>query len=154
MNRNQIQPIAGMITAIILIGGVIGLYLAVSPDPSETANATTPFQELGDEAKLERLNESDAEREIDQSTQRARLYGNAAFCDRIENASLRADCIDYVNNQTKPLPSAASTLEPVQNVSRSDELRWERAELYGDASHCDTIEDEDLRLYCYDELAE
>jgi len=156
MNRNQIRPIAGMLTAIILVGGVISLYLLVSPD-EQTMNVSEPsFDELSDQEKLDTLFEQDQTRVQRQSQQRADLYGTMQYCDRIENDSLRARCQQQApSNQSidePDVPSSASSLEPLQNVSDADERRYDRAELYGDEAYCDEITDRDLRGFCYDEV--
>lgn len=156
MNRNQIRPIAGMLTAILIVGGVISLYLLVSPDDAEMMNASEPaFNELSDEEKLDHLFESDQRRVRSQSQERADLYGNVQYCDRIENDSLRARCQGYADGNESVVTttrSGESTLEPLQNVSVADERRFDRAELYGDEAYCDEITDRDLRAYCYGEL--
>lgn len=154
MNRNQVRPVAGMLTAIILIASVIGIYLiATSGEPAEES-----FMELSDEEKLERLDAMDEERRQNAAEERADLYGDASYCDRIDNQSLRERCEADNNTSTASPTEAASTtqgantLEPLQNVSINDERRYNRAELYGDETYCDEITDDDLRAYCYDEV--
>lgn len=152
MRYNQIKPIAGMMTAIILVLAIGGIYLYATMD----ADTNKQWNELTDREKLEELAARESQRESDRANNRQELYGDNAYCYRIDNVTLRKRCLDTSSSNTtasSAQSSGASTLEPLQNVSSNDERRFNRAELYQDPTYCDEITDTDLRIYCYDELS-
>ena len=143
-----------MLTAIFLILVVAGTYFYATQQ--ETTEPS--WSELSDEAKLDYLAQQEAQREADRAENRPELYGESVYCARIDDESLRSRCYDELrtkaNTSTPETTSeGTSTLEPLQNVSTNDERRYNRAELYDDITYCDEITDEDLRLYCYEEIS-
>jgi hypothetical protein len=143
-----------MLTAVFLILVVAGTYFYATQQ--ETTQPS--WSELSDEAKLDYLAEQESKREADRAENRAELYGESIYCARIDDDSLRNRCYDELRseaNTSQPTTTntGASTLEPLQDVSANDEQRYNRAELYGDITYCDEITDEDLRLYCYEEIS-
>ena len=153
MRLNQIKPIAGMMTAIILVLAVGVVYLYATMD----ADTNKQWNELTDQEKLDELAFRESQREADRANNRRELYGDSSYCYRINNQSILQRCLDQTQESTagssQSANRAANTLEPLQNVSSNDERRFNRAELYQDPTYCDEITDTDLRVYCYDELS-
>lgn len=153
MKPKQPKPIAGMLTAIFLVLVIAGTYFYATQQETREPS----WSELSDQAKLDYLAQQEMDREAGRAANRAGLYDNNIYCDRINNESLRNRCYDDLQDKTNtstpsPVSEGSSTLEPLQNVSTNDERRYNRAELYEDVSYCDEISDEDLRLYCYEEI--
>lgn len=112
--------------------------------PSENSEKRS-YDELNDSEKLERIESEENRRSDEQWYDRAQRYGSESYCDNIQDDALRVSCKGGLE------VASASSIEPLQGVSTNDERRFYYAVEQEDASLCDTITDEDLRAFCFDE---
>lgn len=148
------ERVLGILGSAMLLSVLSILFLIVDADdqrrPEPSVEAETPFEELSDEEKLQRIREN---RTADTTTlmNRADAYDDPSYCDKIRDRGLRRRCLDRVSQAT-PVNDTADNTSDSESGSTDDQRAYNRALAYDESSRCDNIEDETLRQTCREEV--